>query len=182
MNVIHCSFCESCRGLIVLPCISTNGKYSPFVWKYIPTNGEFCPLLWEFYPFVGIDSVGGINSDERIKVCVVMFVGIISDEWRNFSVSVRIYWLKRRILSIHGKWYQHSTYMCSIGRWKLNSCANGVLWYRFRRMDTILRLYEHLFTEKENFVRLPESIPRNTICNFKFNFADQHKTLCVEYR
>ncbi len=42
MNVIRSSFCESCRGLIVLPCISR--------------NGEFCPLVVEFYPFVRIDS------------------------------------------------------------------------------------------------------------------------------
>ncbi len=76
---------ESCRSLIVLLYISTNTKYSPFVWKYIHTNGEFCLLVGEFYPFVGIDTAGGINYDERIKFYVIMVVGIISNERRNLS-------------------------------------------------------------------------------------------------
>ncbi len=35
---------------------------------------SFQKLVGEFYTFVRIDSVGGINSDERIKFYVVMFV------------------------------------------------------------------------------------------------------------
>ncbi len=68
---------ESCRSLLVLICISTtrkyspNGKYSPFVWKYIHTNGEYSPLVKEFYPFVGIDSPGGITS--KLLFCKSLF-------------------------------------------------------------------------------------------------------------
>ncbi len=51
-----------------------NGQNSPFMWKYIHWKGEFCPLVGEFYPFVGINSVGGINCDQRIKFYVAMFV------------------------------------------------------------------------------------------------------------
>ncbi len=44
----------------------------------------------------------------------------------------------------------------SVGRRKLNSVADGILWYRFQQTDEILRLCENIFTEKENFVRLAE--------------------------
>ncbi len=100
----------------------TNGEISLFQLKCIDWKGEFCPLVEEFYPFVGIDSVGGINYNERIKFYVIMVVGVISNKPRNFSVSVKIYWLKRKIFSIHGKWYWHSTHTY-VFRWsaKLNS-------------------------------------------------------------
>ncbi len=152
---------ESCRSLIVLLHISTNRKYSPngkyssFVWKYIHTKGEVCLLVGEFYPFVGIDSTGGINYyDERIKFYVIMVVGIISDEGRNFSISIKIYRLKRWIFSVHGKWYRHSTYTY-VFCWSAIKLeiANGVLCYRFQRTDEILRLCENIFTKKESFVR-----------------------------
>ncbi len=103
-----------------------------------------------------------------------MCVRTISDERRNFSVSVKIYWLKRRIFSVP-----------LVGEIKFE-IYNSVLLYRFRRMDEILyrtdkilRLCENIFTKKENFVHSSESIPQKTITNFKFNFAHQQKTVIV---
>ncbi len=69
---------------------------------------------------IGIDSAGGINYDKRIKFYVMKFR-------RNFSILVKIYWLKRRIFSIP-----------LVGEIKLQ-IYNSVLWYQFQRTDKILR-------------------------------------------
>ncbi len=92
-----------------------------------------------------------------------MVVGIISDERRNFSVSVKIYWLKREFFPFIGNdiniqgIHMFSIYICfpSVSEIKLE-ITNGVLWYRFQRTNKILRLCENIFTKKENFVRSSE--------------------------
>ncbi len=97
------------------------GKYSPF-----------CLLVREFYPFVGIDSVGDINSDERIKFYIVMFV----DE--------KLYHLKKKFYHTNGSVKQKYFF-----HWRdIFIFYDVIKWFRLR---------ENCFTLMENCI--PQTDP-----------------------